>query len=137
MDTKLTGYEAIDYAEAHGVRLSKYADATEGARDGLDCEQAREIAAVDPGLVYCRMRAMDKLRLIVRSLDFHEEDYLVDLPSIEAVVEFYDLLQVYGYENVEDIYQAIHEGEAEAHKLADFIEKHALPWIAPTVGGRA
>lgn len=136
MDTKLTGYEAIDYAEAHGVSLSKYADATEGARD-VDAEQAREIAAVDPGLIYCQMRAMDKLRRVVRELDFHEEDYLMDLPSIEAVVEFHDLLQVYGYENVEDIYEAIHEGEAEAHKLAAFIEKHALPWIAPTVGGRA
>jgi len=136
MDTKLTGYEAIDYAEAHGVSLSKYADATEGARD-VDAEQAREIAAVDPGLVHCRMRAMDKLRLIVRSLDFHEEDYLMDLPSIEAVVEFYDLLQVYGYENVEDIYEAIHEGEAEAHKLCAFITRHNLPWALPTVGGRA
>ena len=48
----LTGFDAIDYAEAHGLTLSKYGDPTEGARDGLTVDEAREVAAEDPGLIY-------------------------------------------------------------------------------------
>lgn len=52
MTTNLTGYDAINYAERHGLTLSKYNDPIEGARDGLTPEEAREIAAEDPGLIY-------------------------------------------------------------------------------------
>lgn len=48
----LTGHDAIEYAEKFGFALSKHADPTEGARDGLTIDEAREIAAEDPGLVY-------------------------------------------------------------------------------------
>ncbi len=50
--TRLTGLEAIEYAAAAGLKLSKLADTSGGARDGLTVEQAREIAAKDPGVVY-------------------------------------------------------------------------------------
>lgn len=48
----ITGSDAVAYAAAKGVTLSKYADATEGGRDGLGLDEAREIAAEDPSLIY-------------------------------------------------------------------------------------
>jgi len=53
MNTKLTGYDAINYAEAHGLKLIKSADAIESKRYGMSTDEAREIAAQDPSLVYC------------------------------------------------------------------------------------
>ena len=49
---RLTGHEAIEYAEAHGLTLCKYADPVEDAREDLSVEDAAEIAREDPGLVY-------------------------------------------------------------------------------------
>lgn len=49
---KLYGYEAIAYAEEHEVPLNKYADPVEDARECLTIEEAREVAAEDPGLIY-------------------------------------------------------------------------------------
>lgn len=55
--TKLTGRAAIDFAELNGLTLSKYSDPTEGARDGLSVEEAREVAAEDPALIYLEIEA--------------------------------------------------------------------------------
>ena len=51
----ITGYDAIDYAEEHGLSLSKHADPTEDAREGLTPEEAREVAAEDPSLIYVQV----------------------------------------------------------------------------------
>jgi hypothetical protein len=48
----LRGIEAIEYAEKNGLRLSKYADPTEDAREGLTVDEAREIAREDANLIY-------------------------------------------------------------------------------------
>jgi hypothetical protein len=50
--SKVTGMQAIEMAERDGLTLNKYADPTEGARDGLSIEEAREIAKEDPELIY-------------------------------------------------------------------------------------
>lgn len=50
----LVGHEAIEHAEKHGLKLSKYADPTEGARHGLSPDEAREVAAEDPSLIYLK-----------------------------------------------------------------------------------
>jgi len=50
--TTYTGLDAIEYAEQHGLRLSKYADPTEGARDDLTVYEAREVAREDASLIY-------------------------------------------------------------------------------------
>jgi len=50
--TTLSGYEAIEYAEANGLTLSKYNDPIEDAREGLTPDEARKIAAEDPNLIY-------------------------------------------------------------------------------------
>lgn len=49
---KLTGHDAIAFAESNGVTLSKYHDPIEGAREGLTVEEAKEVAAEDPSLIY-------------------------------------------------------------------------------------
>lgn len=50
--TRLTGYDAILYAEERDLVLSKHADPVEGARENLSPDAAREIAAHDPSLIY-------------------------------------------------------------------------------------
>lgn len=49
---RLTGMQAIEAAEAMGLKLNKYADPTEDAREGLTVDEAREIARVDASLIY-------------------------------------------------------------------------------------
>lgn len=50
--TRLTGYDAIEYAEEHDLLLNKHEDPIEGARDGLTPDEARTVAAEDPSLIY-------------------------------------------------------------------------------------
>jgi hypothetical protein len=52
METKLTGYEAIEYAETNGLTLCKYNDPIEDAREVLTPDEARKIASEDPSLIY-------------------------------------------------------------------------------------
>lgn len=52
MKTKLTGIEAIEFAERYGMTLRKYADPTEDARGGLNTSEARKIALDDPSLIW-------------------------------------------------------------------------------------
>lgn len=47
-----TGIEAILFAAANNLTLSKYADPVEGERHGLSVEEARDIAKEDPSLIY-------------------------------------------------------------------------------------
>lgn len=53
---KLTGYDAIKYAQEHDLTLSKYSDPTEDAREGLSPEEALEIAREDPRLIYIEQK---------------------------------------------------------------------------------
>lgn len=53
----LTGHAAIEYAETNGLTLSKHADPTEGAREGLSLVEAREVAAEDPSLIHVTVDA--------------------------------------------------------------------------------
>ena len=50
---RITGIEAILYAEVIGRPLHKYADPVEDERTNLTLTEAHEIAAVDPSLVWC------------------------------------------------------------------------------------
>ena len=50
---KIEGSEAIRIAERDGVTLHKYADPTEGYRQGVSVAEAREIARQDASLIYC------------------------------------------------------------------------------------
>lgn len=48
----VSGYDAIDYAESRGSPLRKYADPTEGPRDGLTRSAALAVAREDPSLIW-------------------------------------------------------------------------------------
>ena len=65
MTTRIHGLEAIDYADVHGLTLSKYADPTEDAREGLSADEARDITAEDSSLIYIDMP-------VARELDLYE-----------------------------------------------------------------
>ena len=52
-NTKITGFDAIDYAAETGVDLNKYADPIEDAREGLTLDEARDVAMEDPKLIWC------------------------------------------------------------------------------------
>lgn len=43
---------ALEDAIARGYRLGKHADPTEPARTGMSVDEAADIAAEDPGLIY-------------------------------------------------------------------------------------
>jgi hypothetical protein len=62
--TTLTGHDAIEYAAAHGLTLSKHADPTEPALDGMTVEEARDVAAQDPSLVYLTTDAVARRRTL-------------------------------------------------------------------------
>lgn len=49
---RLVGYEAIQYAEAHGLPLCKFNDPVEDAREDLTPDEARKIALEDARLIY-------------------------------------------------------------------------------------
>jgi hypothetical protein len=48
---RLTGFDAIAFAELEGLSLNKEADAIDEARSGLTVAEAEAIAAEDPRLV--------------------------------------------------------------------------------------
>ena len=49
----LIGYEAIDFKRANPeVKLCKYADSVEGAREDIPVEEAEDVADEDPSLIY-------------------------------------------------------------------------------------
>lgn len=55
---KLSGKDAIEYARKNDLRLSKYTDPTEDARDDLTVEDAEEIAREDANLIYLEVEGM-------------------------------------------------------------------------------
>jgi hypothetical protein len=49
---RLTGFEAIEFAEKEGLTLNKKADAIDEARSGLTIAEAEAIAVDDPDLIW-------------------------------------------------------------------------------------
>ena len=49
---RLTGFAAIEYAEKHGLTLSKKADPVDNPQSGLTVAEAEAIATEDEDLVY-------------------------------------------------------------------------------------
>jgi hypothetical protein len=49
---RLSGFEAIEYAEREGLRLNKHPDSISGPRIGLSVAEAEAIASEDPGLIW-------------------------------------------------------------------------------------
>lgn len=49
---RLTGFEAIEYAEKEGLKLNKRADHIDEARSGLTIAEAEAIATDDPDSIW-------------------------------------------------------------------------------------
>lgn len=49
---KLTGYDAIEFAEKEGLSLNKAADQVDPPRSGLTVAEAAAIADADPELIW-------------------------------------------------------------------------------------
>jgi hypothetical protein len=49
---RLSGFEALSFAELEGLSLNKEADAIDEARSGLTVAEAEAIAAEDPRLIW-------------------------------------------------------------------------------------
>jgi hypothetical protein len=49
---KLTGFEAIEFAEKEGLPLNKAADSIDDALEGLSIGEAEAIATEDPDLIW-------------------------------------------------------------------------------------
>jgi len=49
---RLTGFDAIEFAERQGLTLNKHPDRVQGPRQGLTVAEAEAIADDDPALIY-------------------------------------------------------------------------------------
>ncbi|MDB5307903.1 MAG: hypothetical protein JWO38_2105 [Gemmataceae bacterium] len=49
---RLTGFDAIEFAEKHNLRLKKHGDAVDGAARELTVAEAEAIADEDENLIY-------------------------------------------------------------------------------------
>ena len=49
---RLTGFDAIEFAEKHNLRLKKHGDPVDGPSDGLTVAEAEAIADEDESLIY-------------------------------------------------------------------------------------
>jgi hypothetical protein len=56
---KLTGFEAIEFAEKEGLPLNKAADSIDDAVEGLTIAEAEAIAADDPELIWLAVEEQD------------------------------------------------------------------------------
>jgi hypothetical protein len=56
---RLTGFQAIDYAEQEGLTLNKAADRIDEARAGLTVAEAEAIATEDPNLIWIDVPEME------------------------------------------------------------------------------
>lgn len=82
----MTGKEAIN----SGRPLFKYADAIDGAR-AITLAEAREIAAVDPSLIYakeCAHHDCDEQRCVMVWTVFHANNPIKSFSSVEEARAF-------------------------------------------------
>jgi hypothetical protein len=56
---RLTGFQAIDYAEQEGLTLNKAADRIDEGRTGLTVAEAQAIASEDPNLIWIEVPEME------------------------------------------------------------------------------
>ena len=56
---RLTGFDAINYAEQEGLTLNKDADRIDEGRTGLTVAEAEAIATEDPNLIWLEVPEME------------------------------------------------------------------------------
>ncbi len=124
-NSTLTGLAAIECAERTGASINKHADPTEGAREGLSIDDAREIAREDASLLWVRVTASTPLRCV-------SDTYDQDGGTYDDVADFLrmcdacfgerpDLTEHSGswYEGGTLVLEPVSEGTAYAEQMAD------------------
>jgi hypothetical protein len=71
--------------------------------------------------------AMEYLRRLVRAMGDERESLLDTLPSPQAVLDYFELWNIYGVDGFDGIAEQIHLGE-DPEPLRKFIKKYKLPW---------
>lgn len=76
--------------------------------------------------------AIDYLRRVVSNLDYENESTLQQMPSVEAILDYYDLFYIYDTDLLVGILECIEEEDSAEYRkpMKDFIRKHKLPWLA-------
>ncbi len=75
--------------------------------------------------------ATDYLRRVVANLNHEHEGMLDDLPSVEAVLEYFELWHKYGTDFWEGIVEAIQDDGDSPAPVKAFIKKYNLDWEVP------
>ena len=77
--------------------------------------------------------AIDYMRRINSALNYEEDSLLYDLPSVEALIEYFELWSVYDTDLMSGILEGIENGESPK-PLNDFIKKYKLDWTPQKKG---
>jgi len=56
---RLTGFDAIEYAEKQGLKLNKHPDSIQGPRLDVSIAEATAIASEDPSLIWLEVADQD------------------------------------------------------------------------------
>lgn len=70
---------------------------------------------------------IEYLRRVVSNCNYEAESLLQGLPSVEAILDYFELWHVYGTDFMQGIEECIQEGDNPAPLLA-FIKKYKLDW---------
>ena len=71
--------------------------------------------------------SIDFLRRVVHNLGYEDESLLMSLPSVQSIIDFAALWDVYDTDYMQGIEEAIHCGDSP-QPLKDFVAKYKLDW---------
>lgn len=69
--------------------------------------------------------AREYISRIIHHLDYEKESYLDPLPTIQAIVDYFEMLGMYDVDFVDDVWMCIEEGE-DITPLETFITTYKL-----------
>jgi hypothetical protein len=70
---------------------------------------------------------IEYLRRLIQNVNYEPETLLQDLPSVQAIVEFFDLWEIYGTDFLAGIIECIEDGD-DPKPYLKFVKKYKLPW---------
>jgi hypothetical protein len=77
--------------------------------------------------------AIDYFRRIARWIDYETESYLQELPTIQSIIDFFELWAAYKTDLMVGVIECLFNGD-DPKPYNDFIKKYNLPW-RPFVDG--
>lgn len=71
--------------------------------------------------------SMEYLRRLVYNCDMETESLLDDLPSVQAVIDYFELWHTYDTDFLQGIVECIQEGDSPKPYVS-FVKKYRLTW---------